>query len=85
VTRIEVDVNDEWLAAARAELGIDGDEATINAALSEVAHRYRAKQLVETLNAVEMDLSGSASAWRYGGGRDLSRLAELARERPAAD
>jgi hypothetical protein len=79
VTRIELDVNDVWLAAARAELGTDGDEATINAALSEIARRYKAKQLVDTFNAVEMDFSGSGAAWRYGGGRDLSRLAEQAR------
>lgn len=85
MTRIELDVNDEWLAAARAELGTDGDEATINAALREIAHRYKAMQLAETFNAVEMDFSGSADAWRYGGGRDLSRLAEKARDRPAAD
>jgi hypothetical protein len=35
-------------------------------------------------------LSGSENAWRYGGGRDLSRLEEaaredLARERAAAE
>ena len=79
MTRIELDVNDEWLAAARAELGTGSAEATIKAASSEVAQRYRAKQLIETLNAGEMDFSGSADAWRYGGGRDLSRLAENAR------
>jgi hypothetical protein len=47
----------------------------------ELERRKRAEELIATLSAVEMDFSGSADAWRYGGGRDLSRLAEQARER----
>jgi hypothetical protein len=31
-----------------------------------------------------MDFTGSAGSFRYGGGRDLSRLEELAREDAAA-
>ena len=31
-----------------------------------------------------MDYTGSADSFRYGGGRDLSRLDELAREDAAA-
>jgi hypothetical protein len=85
VTRIELDANEEWLAAASAEFGTDSAEATINAALSEIARRYRAKQLIETLKAVEMDFSGSADAWRYGGGRDLDKLPEKARAQPGDD
>ncbi|WP_410787584.1 type II toxin-antitoxin system VapB family antitoxin [Kribbella sp. C-35] len=80
MARIDLDVNDEWLAAARAELGTSGDEETINAALSQFVRWRRAQRLIETLNAVEMDFTGSADAWRYGGGRDLSRLAENARD-----
>jgi hypothetical protein len=80
VSRISLDVNDEWLAAAREELGTDSAEETINAALGELARRKRAKDLIAVLNEVEMDFTGSADAWRYGGGRDLSRLAEKARE-----
>jgi hypothetical protein len=48
--------------------------------LGELARRKRAKDLIAVLNEVEMDFTGSADAWRYGGGRDLSRLAEKARE-----
>jgi hypothetical protein len=73
-------VNDEWLAGAREELGTDSAEATINAALRELAYRKRAKDLIAVLNSVELDFSGSADGWRYGGGRDLSRLAEEARD-----
>jgi len=32
-----------------------------------------------------MDHTGSAEAWRYGGGRDLSRLLEKAREEVAQE
>lgn len=39
MARIAVDVNDEWLAAARQELGTDSAQATINAALAEFARR----------------------------------------------
>ncbi|MFD7157039.1 hypothetical protein ACFV9C_20740 [Kribbella sp. NPDC059898] len=39
-----------------------------------------ARALIATFNEVPMDFTGSADAWRYGGGRDLSRLAERARE-----
>jgi hypothetical protein len=80
MTRISVDVNDEWLDAARAELGTDSKVETINAALGEIAARKRAKDLIAALNEVEMDFSGSQDAWRYGGGRDLSRLEEDARD-----
>ncbi|TDO49987.1 hypothetical protein EV643_105217 [Kribbella sp. VKM Ac-2527] len=80
MTRISVDVNDEWLDAAREVLGTDSKVATINAALREFAVRKQAKELIAALDAVEMDFTGSAEAWRYGGGRDLSKLAERARE-----
>jgi hypothetical protein len=46
----------------------------------EHGRRRRAQALIDVLNEVEMDFTGSADAWRYGGGRDLSRLAEKARE-----
>lgn len=80
MTRISVDVNDEWLDAARAELGTDSKVETINAALGEFAARKRAKDLIDALDDIELDVSGSAGAWRYGGGRDLSRLEKDARE-----
>jgi hypothetical protein len=79
VTRISVDVNDEWLEAARAELGTDTKVETINAALHEFAARKRAKDLIATLDDITLDVSGSAGAWRYGGGRDLTTLADDAR------
>jgi hypothetical protein len=37
------------------------------------------------LDSVEMDYTGSADSFRYGGGRDLSRLEELARQGAAAE
>jgi Arc/MetJ family transcription regulator len=78
VNRVSIDVNDEWLVAAREVLGTDTDTATINAALRSVL-RKRAEEIVAALNSAECDFSGSERAWRYGGGRDLSQLAEKAR------
>ncbi|WP_432892503.1 hypothetical protein ACQPYH_17345 [Kribbella sp. CA-245084] len=46
----------------------------------EQERRRRADELMAVLASVPMDFSGSADAWRYGGGRDLSRLAEKARD-----
>jgi Arc/MetJ family transcription regulator len=80
MTRITVDVNDEWLDAARQVLGTDTKVATINAALHAFALRKQAAEIMAALDSVEMDYTGSADAWRYGGGRDLSRLEEDARE-----
>ena len=74
--RITVDVNEEWLDAARELLGTTTKVATINEALRSFARRKKAAEIVAALNSVEMDYSGSAQAWRYGGGRDLSRIEE---------
>lgn len=84
MTRISVDVNDEWLEAARDELGTDTKVATINEALHSIAMRKQAREFMEALDSAEMDFTGSAEAGRYGGGRDLSRLVEAAREADAA-
>ncbi|MBM0225443.1 MULTISPECIES: DUF2191 domain-containing protein [Micromonospora] len=84
MTRITVDVNDEWLDAAREVLGTDTTVATINAALHAIAVRRQAKEIVAAFDQVETDFGESAEAWRYGGGRDLSRLAENARDADAA-
>lgn len=83
MTRITVDVNDEWLDAAREVLGTDTKVATINAALHAFALRRQAVDIVAAFDSVEMDFDGSGHAWRHGGGRDLSRLAEEAREAEA--
>jgi hypothetical protein len=83
--RITVDVNEDWLEAARLVLGTDTKVATINAALEVFALRKQAADMMAALDSVEMDFSGSADAWRYGGGRDLSRLVEKAREEVAAE
>jgi hypothetical protein len=85
MTRITVDVNDEWLEAAREELGTDTKVATINAALRAFAVRRHAADVIAVLDDVEMDYSGSSSAWRHGGGRDLDRLEDTAREVAAND
>ncbi|GAB3926332.1 hypothetical protein GCM10029976_020870 [Kribbella albertanoniae] len=42
--------------------------------------RERAEELIATLNEVEMEFGPSEHGWRYGGGRDLDRLIEKARE-----
>jgi Arc/MetJ family transcription regulator len=79
MTRITVDVNDEWLDAAREVLGTETKVATINEALRSFALRKQAVDIVAALNSVEMEYEGSEHAWRYGGGRDFSRLVEEAR------
>ena len=38
-----------------------------------------ARRLLAAFDSVEMDYSGSEKSFRYGGGRDLSRLEEKAR------
>ncbi|WBB72450.1 hypothetical protein O7602_22450 [Micromonospora sp. WMMD1128] len=40
-------------------------------------HR-RAEEILAAFDHVEMDFTGSDEAWRYGGGRDLSRLTQAA-------
>jgi hypothetical protein len=84
VTRISVDVNDEWLEAAREVLGTDTKVATINAALHAFAVRRRAKDIIAAFDSVPMDFGDADDSWGYGGGRDLSRLVQDARESEAA-
>ena len=76
MTRITVDVNDEWLDAAQEVLGTPTKVATINEALHAFAIRRQAREIIAAFDSVDMEFSGSAEAWRYGGGRDLSTLAE---------
>jgi hypothetical protein len=80
MTRITVDVNEGWLEAARVVLGTDTKVATINEALRIQALKAKAAEILAALDSVEMDYTGSADSFRYGGGRDLNRLGELARE-----
>jgi hypothetical protein len=84
MARITVDVNEEWLDAAREVLGTDSKVSTINAALHAFALRKQAAEIVDAFDSVPMDFTGSVDAWGYGGGRDLSRLVEDAREHGAA-
>ena len=84
MARITVDVNEEWLDAAREVLRTETKVATINAALHAFALRKQATEIVAAFDAVPMDFADSAQSWGYGGGRDLSRLAEDARAADAA-
>jgi Arc/MetJ family transcription regulator len=79
MARITVDVNEEWLDAAREVLGTDTKVATINEALRTFAVRKQAAEIMAAFDSVPMDFSGSGEAWGYGGGRDLAGLAENAR------
>src|SRR2546430_4496060 len=85
MTRISVDVNDEWLQAAREVLGTDTKVATINAALHSFALRKQAADIMAAFDSATMDFSGSAEAWRYGGGRGPFLPEESARETPPPD
>jgi Arc/MetJ family transcription regulator len=84
MTRITVDVNDEWLAAAREALGTSTKVATINEALHSYALRKQAAEIVAAFASAEMDFADSERGWGYGGGRDLSRLEEGARDAGAS-
>lgn len=84
MTRITVDVNDEWLEAARAVLGTDTKVATINAALYAFAVRRKAKEIMEAFDNAVMDFDEAGRSWGYGGGRDLTRLEAEARSSEAA-
>ena len=84
MTRITVDVNEEWLDAAREVLGTDTKVATINAALHSFALRRHAVDIVTAFDSVAMDYSHSDESWRFGGGRDLASVAEDARTAHAA-
>jgi len=84
VGRITVDVNEEWLEAARVVLGTDTKVATINAALHAFALRRQAVDIVAAFDSVIMDYDGSAEAWVHGGGRDLSNLEQAVRTSNAA-
>lgn len=79
MTRITVDVNDEWLEAARNVLGTSTKVATINEALHAQAVKEQAAGILAAFDSVTMDFEGSGESFGYGGGRDLSRLAERAR------
>jgi Arc/MetJ family transcription regulator len=79
-TRITVDVNEEWLEAARKVLGTDTKVATINEALRAQAVKETARRILAALDSVEIDFSGSRDVFGYGGGRDLSALASDARD-----
>ena len=84
MTRITVDVNDEWLDAAREALGTPTKVATINEALRVFAVRRKAAQILGAFDDVPMELAESERAWGYGGGRDLSQLEAKARAADAA-
>jgi len=63
MTRITVDVNDEWLEAAREELGTDTKVATINAALRAFSLRRQAVEIVAAFDSVEMDFDATCRRW----------------------
>ena len=84
MARITVDVNDDWLDAARRVLGTTSKVATINEALRIQALRIQGQEIAAAFQSAQMDFSGSADAFGYSGGRDLSRLADDARDQHVA-
>jgi Arc/MetJ family transcription regulator len=84
MTRITVEVNDDWLDAARQALGTPSKVATINEALRIQAVRVQGQEIAAAFHSVPMDFSGSGRSFGYSGGRDLSRLAEDARDQSEA-
>jgi hypothetical protein len=80
MTRITVEVNADLLDAARQALGTTSTVATINEALRIQALRVQGQDIAAAFQSVQMDFSGSGSSFPYSGGRDLSSLAEDARD-----
>lgn len=67
MARTVVDIDDEALAAAAAELGTTTKVATVNRALAEVAGRSRRVAVIATLLEDADDLGDAevmAGAWR---------------------
>lgn len=67
MTRTLVDIDDEALAAAAAELGTSTKVETVNRALAEVAARPRRLAFLEQLRTAEDDLGDAQvmqGAWR---------------------
>jgi Arc/MetJ family transcription regulator len=83
MSRITVDVNEEWLEAAQRVLGTGTKVATINEALHIQAVKEQADQILAAFDSVVMDFSGSGDSFGYGGGRDLDRLEHDARSEGA--
>lgn len=79
MSRITVEVNDEWLHDATEVLGTGTKVATINEALRLQALRLQADRIIAALDSVSMDFTNSPESFRFGGGRDLSGLEERAR------
>jgi Arc/MetJ family transcription regulator len=84
MTRITVEVNDDWLDAARQALGTTSKVATINEALRIQALRVQGQEIAAAFQSVQMDFTGSGNSFGYSGGRDLSSLAEEARDQSVA-
>jgi Arc/MetJ family transcription regulator len=84
MARITIDVNEDWLEAARQELGTRTKVATINEALRIQATREQARRIIAAFDSVPMDFAGSGDAFGYGGGRDLASLEQDARDGRAA-
>ncbi|MGH3974371.1 MAG: type II toxin-antitoxin system VapB family antitoxin [Pseudonocardiaceae bacterium] len=80
MTHVTIDVNDEWLEAARDILDTQTKVATVNEALRSFVVRKQAQEILAAVNSADMDYSGSAEAWRFSGGRDLARVIEDAQE-----
>ena len=67
MTRTLVDIDDEALAAAAAELGTSTKVETVNRALAEIAARPRRLAALERLRTAEDDLGDAdvmRGAWR---------------------
>jgi Arc/MetJ family transcription regulator len=79
MTRITVEIDDNWLHGAQKVLGTKTKVATINEALRLQAQRAQAAEIIAALDSVDMDFTDSGDSFRYGGGRDLSATEERAR------
>jgi Arc/MetJ family transcription regulator len=67
MTRTLVDIDDDALQAAAAELGTTTKVETVNRALAEIAARPRRLEFLETLRAADDDLADPEvmrGAWR---------------------
>ncbi|WP_336086161.1 type II toxin-antitoxin system VapB family antitoxin [Nocardia sp. SSK8] len=66
MSRTLIDIDDDALALAAAELGTKTKVATVNAALREVANRRAVANMLQQFRDTDTDLSpeGMKGAWR---------------------
>ncbi|MCP3817914.1 type II toxin-antitoxin system VapB family antitoxin [Streptomyces sp. A3M-1-3] len=57
---VEIDIDEEFLADARAALGTESDEETLKAAVVDAAKRLRRQEFFDAIDSGKIDLTHDA-------------------------